>query len=233
VDPHPHSLGLTHLTGSALQGPSSLPLTHPPSPKNASRRSTQKRIKKVRTAPLTIAEWHCIDNVYNDPSPLQVQEANIDIINLQHAFDRLDNPTDQEEVILAPPHVLPHLQDNIAPASATPAALPDFPTGPQSTSPLETYNEAHEYWFVCIIFLLVAVLHTRHHVTFRACGLILFVISVVFAHLLLTSTHNAIPHTVNTILKQLDLEDQFKICPACKICQRFFKSLTPCSSCCP
>jgi hypothetical protein len=233
--PQPHSLVSAHLTGSAQQGPSSLPLDRPPSPENALRRSVRKRVKKVRTAPLTIAEWRRIDDAYNDPSPSQVQEANIDIIDLQHALNRLDDPTEREEVILASPHVspLPDLQEDLAPASATQAALSDFPTGPRSTSPLETYSDAHEYWFVRIIFLLVAVLHTRHHVTFRACGLILFVISVVFAHLSLTSNHNAIPYTLDTILKRLDLEDRFKICPACEICQQVFKSSTPRGSRCP
>jgi DNA-directed RNA polymerase subunit RPC12/RpoP len=193
----------------------------------------RKRVKKVRTAPLTIAERRRIDDAYNDPPPPQLQEADIDTINLQHALAHLDDTPEREEIIYAPPDTLSNLPDILVSAPDPLGQLSDFPTGIHNRSPLDTYNSAHKLWFVRLIFLLVAVLHTRHHVTFRACALILFVLSVVFAHLSLTSTHDTIPYTLDTVLTRLDLEDRFTISPACEVCQRNFSPSTSQGSRCP
>jgi hypothetical protein len=197
------------------------------------RRSTRKRVKKVRTAPLTITERRRIDDAYNDTTPSHIQEADLEVIDLQHALHRLDNPPEREESTPPPPQTFPNLQNIDVPPSDNLASLTDFPICARGESPLDSYMNAHEHHFARIVFLLIAVLHTKHHVTFRACGLILFVISVIFANISITGTHNAIPHTLDTILKRLNLEDRFKICPACEICQRVFKSSTPRGSRCP
>jgi DNA-directed RNA polymerase subunit RPC12/RpoP len=209
-----------------LPGPSSLPLPQPPSSQNGPRRSSRKRVKKVRTAPLTIADRRRIDDAYTDPPPSHLQEADIDIVDLQHALDLIEDQPEHEEPS-------PNLQDTIVTSPDLLAPPSEFPIGACGKSPLETYKDAHPSWFVRVILLLVAVLHTKHHVTFRACGLILFVLSVIFSHLSLTSAHDAIPHTLDTVLIWLNLQDRFTSCPACVICQQTFRSTTPHGSRCP
>jgi DNA-directed RNA polymerase subunit RPC12/RpoP len=165
--------------------------------------------------------------------PSQHQGADIEALELQHALDYLDNPPEHEDLIPAPSYVLPEQQDVPGLVSNQLSQPSAFPIRMRGKSPLETYNDTHDSWFVRIILLLVAVLHTKHHVTFRACGLILFVLSTVFTHLSLTPTHNTIPHTLDTVLARLDLEDRFKSCPACVFCQQIFRPTTPHGSRCP
>jgi DNA-directed RNA polymerase subunit RPC12/RpoP len=182
---------------------------------------------------LTIAERRRIDDAYIDPPPSHLQEADIDIVDLQHALDLIEDHPEREESVPASSHASPSLHDAIATSPDVLAPPSEFPIGARGKSPLETYNDAHPAWFVRIILLLVAVLHTKHHVTFRACGLILFVLSVIFSRLSLTSTHDAIPHTLDTVLLRLNLEDRFTSCPACVVCQRSFRPTTPHGSRCP
>jgi hypothetical protein len=97
---------------------------------------------------------------------LQIQEADIEVIDLQHALDCLDNPPEHEGSTPSPSHTFLDLQDNEAPPSNNLASLSNFPVHARGESPLESYNNAHKHHFVCIIFLLVAILHTKHHITF-------------------------------------------------------------------
>jgi hypothetical protein len=109
-----------------------------------------------------------------------------------------------------------------------------FPIGSPSKSPLDLYCNAHQSWFVRLIFLLVvAVLHTRHHVTYHTCSLLLFMLSLIFVHLSLTPPENQIPVMLNTVLLKLNLQDQFTINPVCNICQWIFKPNMPHGSQCP
>jgi hypothetical protein len=176
-----------------------LPLGDPPSPHPGPRRSTRKQIKKVRTAPLTIEERRRIEEVALPSSAAPVDPA-INELQLELAYAE-DLP--QHEV--AP--CIPGSPDNhdqppevLTPPSSFPVHLP-------FQSPLDSYCKAHQNWFVRLIFLLVAVLHTRHHVPFCACSLLLFTLSLIFSHLSLTLSEARIPFTLDTVLFKLNLED--------------------------
>jgi hypothetical protein len=44
-------------------------------------------------------------------------------------------------------------------------ALPtNLPIKSSGQLPIDSYRESHEHWFVWLVFLLVAVLHTQHHI---------------------------------------------------------------------
>jgi hypothetical protein len=58
-------------------------------------------------------------------------------------------------------------------------------------------------------------------------------LSLIFHNLLLTSSENQIPFTLDAILLRLNLEDCFIITPTCDICQRLFQPNIPLDSQCP
>lgn len=106
------------------------------------------------------------------------------------------------------------------------------------TSPLALYEDLHEKWIIRIFLILVAYLHTHHHVSFRACALLLFCFStLIMAAIpgLLGTSDKAIPLTLTTLLSRLNLDDQFTIHPICWKCHRIFSpailSDTLCSDC--
>jgi hypothetical protein len=84
---------------------------------------------------------------------------------------------------------------------------------------LDVYKKAHEHWFVRVILLLVGFLHTNHHLSFRACGLLLWSIRTVFILMAVISSDDPMPTTLGTTFTHLGLEDRFTllvICPNCR-----------------
>jgi hypothetical protein len=181
---------------------------------------------------MTIAEWQALNanavappsTLLDDPTSsgaqLQLELASTDDLPWHN---ELDNP-------------IPDLRDvdpspvDFAELMAPPTS---FPVASGGKSPLDSYRNTHQNWFVRLIFLVVAVLHTRHHVTFCACSLLLFTLSLIFLHLSLTSSKNRIPFTLDTVLIQLNLEDRFTLSPGCNVCQRLFQSTILRGSRCP
>lgn len=77
--------------------------------------------------------------------------------------------------------------------------------------------------YIRCILLLIAFLHTRHHVSFRACALILITLNFLFSKIpgdLLDGQD--IPRSLTTIFSRLELSDKFKVHPICYLCHRIF-----------
>jgi hypothetical protein len=234
------SAAITHLSPP----PDDLPLLH-----LGPCRLSRKRMKRVCTAPMTVAERHHISQpaapsstIPEDPAvvELQLRLAFADDQPQHEGDDLVDQPQHKDEDLM---DQLQHEDDDLVPLISDsqdinnqPADIlvppSDFPIQSSDQSPHDLYLQAHQNWFVRLIFLLIAILHTRHHVTFCACSLLLFTLSLIFHQLSLTSSKTQIPFTLDTVLLKLDLEDRFTIAPACEICQRLFQRHIPSDSQC-
>jgi hypothetical protein len=86
----------------------------------------------------------------------------------------------------------------------------------------------HPLWYIRGVMYLVGILHTRHHVSFSACGLILRCFKFLFKNApsqsLLGSSR--MPTTLKTVLSNLDMTDKFLVHPICHNCHRFFDTNT-------
>ncbi|KAK7059539.1 hypothetical protein R3P38DRAFT_2758959 [Favolaschia claudopus] len=82
----------------------------------------------------------------------------------------------------------------------------------------------HPLWYIRAAMYLVGILHTRHHVTFSACDLILRVFKFVFENAPSDSFRGAstMPKTLITVLSALDMTDKFVVHPICYNCHRMF-----------
>lgn len=109
----------------------------------------------------------------------------------------------------------------------------DIPLPPQRQPALLTFQKSHSQWFVRITMGLVALLHAKHRVSFRACNLILFSFAKIFSGLGVLSALDPMPQTLGSVLKRLDLEDRFRLYPICASCHRIFQIGIPISSVCP
>lgn len=99
----------------------------------------------------------------------------------------------------------------------------DLPALPPSLAPRTVYRESHSLWYVRVILLLVAYLHTHHHVTFRASDLTLTTMRALLVALGLIDATDPMPRTLTTTLKRLDLTDKFHVLVECTSCRRLFK----------
>lgn len=98
-------------------------------------------------------------------------------------------------------------------------------------------DRLHPRWYIRCVLLLVAFLHTRHQVSFRACGLILICLNFIFVGLpgdLVGPTK--MPRTLKTVFSRLGLkDDRFTEHVVCYMCQRLFdrgvQADTLCSGC--
>ncbi|GBE84457.1 hypothetical protein SCP_0604360 [Sparassis crispa] len=95
------------------------------------------------------------------------------------------------------------------------------------------YLESHPKWFVRAILMVVGILHTKYHVTFRASSLILYAIRAIFIALRLLNKDDSMPATLTTLLKRLDLKDRFHVLPVCKACKSLFEPTINRKSACP
>jgi hypothetical protein len=108
--------------------------------------------------------------------------------------------------------------------------LPPVPPRPPAH---EAYMKSHGLWFIRAVLLLAAFLHAKHHVTFRACAILLFGLRLIFLSLGLIAKDDDMPITLNTVIKRLDLQDRFTILPACPKCHRIFPPSISSNSQCP
>jgi hypothetical protein len=97
----------------------------------------------------------------------------------------------------------------------------------------DIYNDSHPLWFIRILLMLVAFLHTRYHVSFRACDILLSCLNLIFLHLDLIDVDSQIPKSLRTVIKRFDLDDRFTVYPICHICHRIFKPGIPSNAMCP
>ncbi|KAG2143644.1 hypothetical protein DEU56DRAFT_704327, partial [Suillus clintonianus] len=102
-------------------------------------------------------------------------------------------------------------------------------------SAAQLYRDSHTEWFGRLVLLLVAVLHAKHRVSFRACALILFTLNTILIALNVLQPTNPLPITLHTIINRFDLQDRFTIYPICGSCHRIFPIDAPidtlCSDC--
>lgn len=99
--------------------------------------------------------------------------------------------------------------------------------------PHEIYKSSHEFWFVRFALMLVAFLHIRFNIPFRACNLALFSLNAVLLALKVFSVETSVPTTLVTLLNRLELQDRFTVFPICEVCHRFFKKGIPTDATCP
>ncbi|KAK6991497.1 hypothetical protein R3P38DRAFT_2405770, partial [Favolaschia claudopus] len=98
-------------------------------------------------------------------------------------------------------------------------------------------NQIHPKWYIRCVLLLVAVLHTRYHVSFRACALILVCMETIFMGLpgnLLGPRQ--MPLTLGTTFSHMGLQDDkftlHIVCPEChQLFPRTIDSATRCPEC--
>lgn len=86
----------------------------------------------------------------------------------------------------------------------------------------QLYRSLHDHWYIRIMLLLTVFLHTRHHLSFRACGLLLFVIQAIFRALGLLEQDEDPPATLKTLLHRLNMDDHFQVWPICYKCRNLF-----------
>lgn len=99
---------------------------------------------------------------------------------------------------------------------------------------MHAQNDLHPAWYVRGIIYLVAFLHTRHHVTFRACALILSCLNYILTALpgnLLGAAR--MPLTLKTVFGRLGAADRFNIHPVCYQCHRVFAPGVAFNTFCP
>jgi hypothetical protein len=95
-------------------------------------------------------------------------------------FIRAPIAADREPDRSVPSRSTPRMQPSLASVAAQPVASRDTPGLFEAASPS---HKLHPQWHVRFVLLLVAFLHTRHHVSFKACGLILLCLNFIFSAL--------------------------------------------------
>ncbi|CDO74258.1 hypothetical protein BN946_scf184642.g3 [Trametes cinnabarina] len=121
----------------------------------------------------------------------------------------------------------------LLPAHPLYAVLFALPPLPVRRADKDINAASHEKWYVRVILMTVAYLHTTHHVTFRASNIVLFTICTVFVALRLLDVGDAMPTTLTTTLRRLDLTDNFHVLPVCTKCRRLFRPDLDTSAQCP
>ncbi|KAJ7878464.1 hypothetical protein B0H13DRAFT_1892629 [Mycena leptocephala] len=118
--------------------------------------------------------------------------------------------------------------DTLAGARPT-ARLIESRTAPASVLSHEQQNvllpraKHHPLWYIRAVMYLVGILHTRHHVSFSACGLILRCFHFLFDHAPSKSLLGPpMAQTLTTVLLNLELTDGFLVYPICYQCHRVF-----------
>jgi hypothetical protein len=111
-------------------------------------------------------------------------------------------------------------------ASSAPMTIPTPPSYEPPLNPLQVYQDAHTTWLGRLLIVMVAILHMKHCVSFRACALILQCFSVVLLTLRMLEPTSPIPMTLNTVINHLDLGDHFVVYPVCIYCHRIYPTDT-------
>ena len=86
----------------------------------------------------------------------------------------------------------------------------------------DRFLAAHDKWFVRATLLMVGFLHTKHHVSFRACGILLWCLASIFILLGHLESHDRMPITLGTAFSHLGLTDRFKLLLVCPKCREVF-----------
>ena len=111
------------------------------------------------------------------------------------------------------------------------SSLSSFPIPHRPSA--EVYASSHSHWFVRVVLLLIAFLHTQYHLSFRGCNLILASMHTIFLSLSLIPPDDLMPQTLTSTFKQLELGDHFQIFPACEVCMWIFEPSAAANTSCP
>jgi hypothetical protein len=165
-----------------------------------------------------------VDRHFGDDNDYEMQDLHAPNFPPPHEaslFSPTSSPACLSSPSPSPDSILP-----IAPAEgdeepSQPASIPNTVMS-EPRQLLNVYQTSHPLWFVQITMLLVALLHTRHHLSFHACLLTLFCLSVIFLALQVVPASNPLPIQLPTILRKLELDDKFIIHPICPTCHHIF-----------
>lgn len=109
------------------------------------------------------------------------------------------------------------------------------PTGrimPRPPPLSDIYTNSHPIWFVRIVLVLIAMLHTRYHLPFRGCAIALLCLSLIFTALKVVPPDNPMPRMLQTVFNHLDLRDRFLTHPLCDSCKRIYSPDSPTDAVC-
>jgi hypothetical protein len=102
------------------------------------------------------------------------------------------------------------------------------------------WEQVHELWFIRLVLLMVAYLHTQMQTSFKACAIILSVLKLIFIGLGLlpndgrSGACDFMPTTLKCTLGRLGLADKFEIlaaCPSCHALHHLQKSMAASGNC--
>ncbi|KAJ7887463.1 hypothetical protein B0H13DRAFT_2342359 [Mycena leptocephala] len=122
----------------------------------------------------------------------------------------------------------PLVAENSIPASPTlDPPNSDVPATPvvQDRQKITARDHLHPQWYIRCIMYLVAFLHTKHCITFRAAGVILICVGLIFS-LLFGGLVGALamPRTLKTVFARFEMKDRFVVNPICFQCHVIFES---------
>ncbi|TFK48342.1 hypothetical protein OE88DRAFT_1635123 [Heliocybe sulcata] len=167
----------------------------------------------------------------------RLQEA---LLEGDRALGLYDDPEDGDELQYNLAAQLEHEQDDsLSESSSGQRLLPDTISRadvkplPARALPRNAYMDSHSHWFVRLVLLLVIHLQTVHHVTFRACAIILYTLRLIFICMGALSDDDPMPVTYQKVIRDFGLEDRFSIHPACPDCHCLFSPDLPADARCP
>ncbi|TFK50448.1 hypothetical protein OE88DRAFT_1735998 [Heliocybe sulcata] len=214
------------------------PAPRPPSPHRsitpAPRRSTRRSAKRVIKEVMTLREKQ--EQLEQEQLEQEQSQLNDDL-----QLGLYDDPDDGDELQLELAAALESEERPVSPASdhsllsAAPDSISrdDIRSLPPRPSPADAYANSHSHWFVRLVLLLVIHLQTVHHVTFRACAIILFTLCSIFICMGALYDDDPMPTTYQKVIHDMGLEDRFGIHPACPDCHCLFSPDLPANAKCP
>ncbi|KZV89288.1 hypothetical protein EXIGLDRAFT_771925 [Exidia glandulosa HHB12029] len=111
-----------------------------------------------------------------------------------------------------------------------------FPCVHEFRAPEAVHESSHPFWFIRVFQMLSLVLHSRHHVSFAALGLLMFTVRSVFVGLRMLDPTAAVNNfrSFATVLARFKLkDDMFQIYPLCSICHHIAPPESPVDYTCP
>lgn len=84
---------------------------------------------------------------------------------------------------------------------------------------LDSFVTANDVWFIRLILLVVGFLHTKHHMSFRACGILLWCLRSIFISIGLFNEDNRMPTTLGMAFTHLEFVDCFTLLVVCTECR--------------
>ncbi|KAJ6506558.1 hypothetical protein C8R45DRAFT_1208644 [Mycena sanguinolenta] len=95
---------------------------------------------------------------------------------------------------------------------------------PPSVPPKTVRDVPHPQWYIRCTLYMIAFLHTRHRVTFRAAALMLVCLGFLFSCLAGDFTKAlAMPRTLKTVFAHLEISENFVVHPICTECHFVFE----------